>query len=100
MAEPASETFEELLHSESPQKIPTKIPEQEKPRGCVHPNLFEKDMFERIGEEASLLVRYNKRSTMTSRDIQTAVRLLLPGHLGKHAVSAGTRAVLRYQLQK
>lgn len=33
MAEPASETFEELLHSESLQKTHTKIPEQEKPRG-------------------------------------------------------------------
>ncbi|XP_016068496.1 PREDICTED: histone H2B.3-like [Miniopterus natalensis] len=92
MAEPASETFEELLHSESPQKIPTKIPEQEKPRGCVHPNLFEKDMFERIGEEASLLVRYNKRSTMTSRDIQTAVRLLRAVGQRPHSWSSPTSA--------
>uniref|UniRef100_A0A674P4P0 Zgc:171759 n=1 Tax=Takifugu rubripes TaxID=31033 RepID=A0A674P4P0_TAKRU len=31
--------------------------------------------------EASRLAHYNKRSTITSREIQTAVRLLLPGEL-------------------
>ncbi|KAL5971233.1 Histone H2B Fragment [Taenia solium] len=30
---------------------------------------------------------------ITSREIQTAVRLLLPGELAKHAVSEGTKAV-------
>uniref|UniRef100_A0AAQ5YN99 Histone H2B n=1 Tax=Amphiprion ocellaris TaxID=80972 RepID=A0AAQ5YN99_AMPOC len=38
---------------------------------------------------ASRLAHYNKRSTITSREIQTAVRLLLPGELAKHAVSEG-----------
>ncbi|KAG8430445.1 hypothetical protein GDO86_020585 [Hymenochirus boettgeri] len=38
------------------------------------------------------LAHYNKRSTITSREIQTAVRLLLPGELAKHAVSEGTKA--------
>jgi hypothetical protein len=32
----------------------------------------------------------------TSREIQTAVRLLLPGELAKHAVSEGTKAVTKY----
>jgi hypothetical protein len=35
----------------------------------------------------------NKPSTICSREIQTAVRLLLPGELAKHAVSEGTKAV-------
>ena len=35
------------------------------------------------------------RSTITSREIQTAVRLLLPGELAKHAVSEGTKAVTK-----
>ncbi|KAL8221086.1 UNVERIFIED_CONTAM: hypothetical protein K2H54_058732 [Gekko kuhli] len=35
------------------------------------------DIFERIAGEASRLAHYNKRSTITSREIQTAVRLLL-----------------------
>ncbi|KAB7502475.1 Histone H2B [Armadillidium nasatum] len=51
------------------------------------------DIFERIPAEASRLTHYNKRSTITSRDIQTAVRLLPPEELAKHAVSQGTKAV-------
>ncbi|XP_045482821.1 uncharacterized protein LOC123686651 [Harmonia axyridis] len=42
-------------------------------------NSFVNDIFERIAAEASRLAHYNKRSTITSREIQTAVRLLLPG---------------------
>jgi len=59
-------------------------------------NSFINDIFERIALEASRLARYNKRHTLTSREIQTAVRLLLPGELSKHAVSEGTKAVTKY----
>ncbi|KAI8508157.1 hypothetical protein Bbelb_143970 [Branchiostoma belcheri] len=40
------------------------------------------------------------RSTISSREIQTAVRLLLPGELAKHAVSEGTKAVTKYTSSK
>ncbi|KAK6300148.1 hypothetical protein J4Q44_G00282460 [Coregonus suidteri] len=46
-------------------------------------NSFVNDIFERIAGESSRLAHYNKRSTITSREIQTAVRLLLPGELAK-----------------
>ena len=59
-------------------------------------NSFVNDVFERIAQEAGRLARYNKRNTITSREIQTAVRLLLPGELAKHAVSEGTKAVTKY----
>ena len=59
-------------------------------------NSFINDIFERIASESSRLVRYNKRSTLSSREVQTAVRLLLPGELSKHAVSEGTKAVTKY----
>lgn len=59
-------------------------------------NSFVNDVFERIAAEASRLATYNKRSTISSREIQTAVRLLLPGELAKHAVSEGTKAVTKY----
>ena len=59
-------------------------------------NSFVNDIFERIAAEASRLAHYNRRSTITSREIQTAVRLLLPGELAKHAVSEGTKAVTKY----
>ena len=59
-------------------------------------NSFINDIFEKIALEASKLVRYNKKHTLSSREIQTAVRLLLPGELAKHAVSEGTKAVTKY----
>jgi histone H2B len=59
-------------------------------------NSFVNDIFERVATEASKLAAYNKKSTIASREIQTAVRLILPGELAKHAVSEGTRAVTKY----
>lgn len=59
-------------------------------------NSFVNDIFERIASEASKLAAYNKKSTISAREIQTAVRLILPGELAKHAVSEGTRAVTKY----
>jgi histone H2B len=63
-------------------------------------NSFVNDLFERVAAEASRLASYNKRSTVTSREIQTAVRLILPGELAKHAVSEGTKAVTKYTSSK
>merc|ERR1711927_113232 len=57
---------------------------------------FINDIFEKIASEAARLARYNKKPTITSREIQTAVRLILPGELAKHAVSEGTKAVTKY----
>merc|ERR1712021_86564 len=65
-------------------------------RGMSIMNSFINDIFERIATEAVNLCRYNKRNTLTSREVQTAVRLLLPGELAKHAVSEGTKAVTKY----
>lgn len=59
-------------------------------------NSFVLDIFDRIANEASKLANYNQTKTLTSREIQTAVRLLLPGELAKHAVSEGTKAVTKY----
>ncbi|CAH3136346.1 unnamed protein product, partial [Pocillopora meandrina] len=63
-------------------------------------NSFVNDIFERIATEASRLAHYNKKSTISSREIQTAIRLLLPGELAKHAVSEGTKAVTKYTSSK
>ncbi|XP_041052101.1 late histone H2B.L4-like [Carcharodon carcharias] len=63
-------------------------------------NSFVSDIFERIAGEASRLAHYNKHSTISSREIQTAVRLLLPGELAKHAMSEGTKAVTKYTSSK
>eukprot|EP00339_Tiarina_fusa_P028478 CAMPEP_0117043648 /NCGR_PEP_ID=MMETSP0472-20121206/30325_1 /TAXON_ID=693140 ORGANISM="Tiarina fusus, Strain LIS" /NCGR_SAMPLE_ID=MMETSP0472 /ASSEMBLY_ACC=CAM_ASM_000603 /LENGTH=131 /DNA_ID=CAMNT_0004755221 /DNA_START=20 /DNA_END=415 /DNA_ORIENTATION=- len=57
---------------------------------------FVHDIFERLATEAGRLARYNGKHTITSREIQTSVRLILPGELAKHAVSEGTKAVTKY----
>lgn len=65
-------------------------------KGMSVMNSFINDIFERIAAEAGKLARYNGKSTLSSREIQTAVRLTLPGELAKHAVSEGTKAVTKY----
>jgi histone H2B len=65
-------------------------------KGMSIMNSFISDIFDKIANEAGKLVRYNKKGTLTSREIQTAVRLALPGELAKHAVSEGTKAVTKY----
>ena len=59
-------------------------------------NSFVNDIFQRIANESSKLSNLNGRSTVSSREVQTSVRLLLPGELAKHAVSEGTKAVTKY----
>ncbi len=56
-------------------------------------NSFINDIFERIALEASKLVRYNKKHTLSAREVQSAVKLLLPGELAKHAIIEGAKAV-------
>uniref|UniRef100_A0A6S8F0T4 Histone H2B n=1 Tax=Aplanochytrium stocchinoi TaxID=215587 RepID=A0A6S8F0T4_9STRA len=59
-------------------------------------NSFINDVFEKIATEASKLGKYSGRQTLSSREVQTAVRLVLPGELAKHAVSEGTKAVTKF----
>uniref|UniRef100_UPI00398EE046 histone H2B 1.2-like n=1 Tax=Pristiophorus japonicus TaxID=55135 RepID=UPI00398EE046 len=58
------------------------------------------DILERIAGEASCLAHYNKCRTISSREIQTTVHLLLPGELANHAVSEATKAVRKYTSSK
>jgi len=59
-------------------------------------NTFINDIFDRLASEAGKLVTYNKKATLSPREIQTAVRLMLPGKLAKHSVSEGTNAVTKF----
>ena len=54
------------------------------------------DTFDRVAREAGRLCRYSNKATLSSREVQTAVRLVLPGELAKHAVSEGTKAVTKF----
>lgn len=59
-------------------------------------NNFMNDMFERVAGEASKLKDYTGNMTLSSREIQGAVKLVLPGELGKHAMAEGIKAVNNY----
>ena len=54
------------------------------------------DTFDRVANEAGKLCRMTKTQTLSSRCIQSAVRLVLPGELSKHAVSEGTKAMTKF----
>nr|GEV52556.1 histone H2B.3-like [Tanacetum cinerariifolium] len=93
---------EKTLKPKAEKKLPTKdtsaSAEKKKKR---HKNKaigiessFINDIFERLVVEGSKLVRYNKKNTLSSREIHTGVRLVLLGELSKHAVSEGTKARL------
>ena len=58
-------------------------------------NSFVNDIFGRIAGEAANLVRANKKRTLGSREVQTAVRLVLPAELAKHAMAEGTKAIAK-----
>jgi len=55
------------------------------------------DLYDRISEEAVHLTRKQKKRTLSSKEVQTAARLVLPGDLAKHACGDGTRAVSNFQ---
>ena len=59
-------------------------------------NSFVNDMFYRVTIKSSALAHYSKKVTLTSCEIHTAIRLLLPGQLAQHAVFEGTKAVRKY----
>merc|ERR1712150_389029 len=58
------------------------------------------DLFERIAQEAGKLARVHGKATMSSHEIQSAVKLILPGDLAQHAVSEGKRALTKFGASK
>ena len=65
-------------------------------KGIAIVNNFVTDTFEKVATEAGKLCKITKRSTLSSRDVQSAIRLVLPGELSKHAVSEGTKAMTKF----
>lgn len=59
-------------------------------------NSFVNDIFDKVAVEAASVARNNKVKTVSSRAVQTAVRLALPGDLAKHAMAEGTKALAAF----
>ncbi len=53
------------------------------------------DLERKLSDQARELTLISKSKTLSAREIQTAVRLLFPNELAKHAVSEGTKAVTK-----
>ena len=54
------------------------------------------DVYRKIAREAASMSRLHKKSTLLAVDVQSAAKLVLPGEICKHALSAGSRAVATY----
>lgn len=61
---------------------------------------FANEMLDRIAREAAVLVQHGKRDTMGTREVAAAVRLVIPGELGRNAVLEGVAAVEKYAQSK
>lgn len=58
-------------------------------------NSFVMDQFDRIATEAAALARASKRKTLSSRDIQTAIRILMPPDLGRVIISESVKSLAK-----
>ena len=54
------------------------------------------DLFERLATEAINVAHVNRVKTLSGRELQIAVRLLMQGDLQRFGMTEGTRAVLAY----
>ncbi|KAM4835624.1 histone H2B 7-like [Thomomys bottae] len=63
-------------------------------------NAFVNDTFDRVANEAFRLAHCNRRASITSKEIQTAVRLLLPEELAEKAVSECQRPLAKHKRSK
>lgn len=66
---------------------------------------FCKDYLKRIASEAGQLcekkiIAGKKKQTMQSSDVVSAIKLLMPTELGRHALDAGQMAVEKYKKSK
>lgn len=59
-------------------------------------NSIMEDAVGRMTRESSAVARCAKKSTLSAKHVEAAVRSLMPGDLSKHAVGEGSKAVARF----
>lgn len=69
--------------------------------GLSSVNNFARIIIHRIMQNVNrLILNSGGKKTLSSREVQMATKLLLPGELAKHAISGGTKAVTTYHANK
>ncbi|CAG9330861.1 unnamed protein product [Blepharisma stoltei] len=58
---------------------------------------FVEDLFERLSTESANISKYTGKKTITSREVLTGIKLLLPGELGSHAQKEAEKALSKYE---
>ena len=46
--------------------------------------------------ESRELCAHTKKQTISSKEVETAVKVIVPGELGKHAITQGRKALKNY----
>ncbi|KAG6547261.1 hypothetical protein Mapa_011197 [Marchantia paleacea] len=59
-------------------------------------NTLMDDVFQKLVFEVAKMARYNKNATLTARELETAVKLILPSDLASYAIGEGSRALQRF----
>uniref|UniRef100_A0AC34G8C2 Histone H2A/H2B/H3 domain-containing protein n=1 Tax=Panagrolaimus sp. ES5 TaxID=591445 RepID=A0AC34G8C2_9BILA len=57
---------------------------------------FVLDIFERLAYEAGRVAYYHHNVTLTTREFQTAVKLVMPGELATYALSESAKAMTKF----
>eukprot|EP01013_Petalomonas_cantuscygni_P004443 TRINITY_DN147_c0_g1_i2.p4 TRINITY_DN147_c0_g1~~TRINITY_DN147_c0_g1_i2.p4 ORF type:complete len:120 (-),score=45.12 TRINITY_DN147_c0_g1_i2:486-845(-) len=65
-------------------------------KGMAILSSFANEMFDRVAREAGSLVQAGKSRTLGSREAATAVKLAIPGELGRNAAVEAAKALAKY----
>lgn len=55
------------------------------------------DIFDQLASQAAQLIRSTHKHTLTSREIESCVKLLFPADLAQHAIQEGRKAVEKFK---
>ena len=57
------------------------------------------DVFDQLATQAAQLLRSTGKHTLTSREVESCVKLLFPVDLAQHAIQEGRKAVEKFRAQ-
>eukprot|EP01038_Epipyxis_sp_PR26KG_P010354 gene10354-13909_t len=82
--------YQKYIHAVNKQVNPSNTISKQ---GMSIMNSFVNDLAGKLAFETQRTMGYSKKITMHAKDLQTSVRLIIPGELSKHGISEATKAV-------